>query len=142
LPHAALFPKENPVLLARVIYTVGLLCVASAQASQSDGYWLPDSKTVERIEQAIRHAAPPATGDLTATSVDNYGRYYTGVTLNGHRVVYGVFLSMDPTRYPRGIHIVPFEDQPHMTGGGCSQLNVWYDVSEERVTEFHCYGLG
>jgi hypothetical protein len=29
-----------------------------------------------------------------------------------------------------------------MMGGGCRQLNVLYDVSEERVTEFHCYGLG
>jgi hypothetical protein len=82
------------------------------------------------------------TGNSLATSTDRYGRYYTGVTLNGRKVVYGVFLPMDPARYPPGIHIVPFENQPHMTGGGCSQLNVWYDVAEDRVTEFHCYGLG
>ena len=127
----------------RVTYSLALLLAVSVQASsQSEDYWLPDSKTVDRIEQAIGRMPLPTTGKWAATSLDNYGRYYTGVTLNGHRVVFGVFLSMDPARYPSGIHIVPFEKQPLMTGGGCSQLNVWYDVGEERVTEFHCYGLG
>jgi hypothetical protein len=131
------------VSITRVICAAGLLWAVSAQTySQSEGHWLPDSKTVDRIEQAISHMPLRKTGEWTATSTGSYGRYYTGVTLNGRKVVYGVFLSMDPTRYPPGIHIVPFEAQPHMTGGGCTQLNVWYDVSEERVTEFHCYGLG
>jgi hypothetical protein len=131
------------VSITRMMCAVGVLSVASTQAcSQSGGHWLPDSKTVDRIEQAIGHMSLRKTGNWTETSTDSYGRYYTGVTLNGRKVVYGVFLSTDPTRYPPGIHIVPFEGQPHMTGGGCRQLNVWYDVSEERVTEFHCYGLG
>ena len=131
------------MLTARSIYAVGVLWAISVPAcSQSDGYWLPDSKTVTLIEQAVRQMPPPTTGDLKAGSIDSYGRYYTGVALNGHKVVYGVFLSMDPTRYPPGVHIGSFKDQPHMTGGGCDQLNVWYDVDEHRVTEFHCYGLG
>jgi len=122
---------------------MGLLSAVSAQADpQSNGYWVPDSRTVDRIEQTIRHMPLPTLGDWTATSLDSYGRYYTGATLNGRKAVIGVFLSMDPTRYPRGIHIVPYKDQPHMAGGLCAQLDVWYDVAEERVKEFHCYGLG
>ena len=119
------------------------MLAATTQAyPQSESYWIPDSKTVDRVELAIRQLPPPRTNDWVATSIDSYGRYYTGVTLNGHKLVYGVFLSMDPTRYPPGIHIVPHGNQPHMSGGLCTQLNVWYDVAEERVTEFHCYGLG
>jgi hypothetical protein len=130
------------MLVARMMCAVGLLCAVSASASEGEGYWLPDQKTVEHIEEAIRHMAPPAQGGEMATSLDTYGRYYAGITVKGHKVVYGVFLSMDPAAYPRGIHIVPFEGQPRMSGGGCSQLNVWFDVAEQRVTEFHCYGLG
>ena len=133
----------NPVPITRVTYTVGLLCAVSVQAySQGGDYWVPDLKTVERVEQTIRQMPPRTKGAWVATSIDSYGRYYTGITLNGHKVIYGVFLSMDVTRYPPGVHIVRVEGQPHMSGGGCSQLNVWYDVGEERVVEFHCYGLG
>src|SRR5438067_2401862 len=95
--------KESSVLIARVISAVGLLCAVSAHASQSERYWLPDAETVERVEGAVRHMAPPTRGDWKATSIDSYGRYYFGMTLNGHKVVYGVFLSLDSTRYPPGI---------------------------------------
>lgn len=130
-----------PIL--RVTYAIGLLWAISTQAySQVRDYWVPDSKTVEYIEQAVRQMPPRTVGDWVATSIDSYGRYYTGITLNGHKVIYGVFLSIDATRYPPGVHIVRHESQPLMIGGGCSQLNVWYDVVEKRVTEFHCYGPG
>jgi hypothetical protein len=137
----------NKIVVAALI-TVALVpsALAADQSKsnlQSEGYWLPDSKTVDRVEQAVRQLPPPTTLNLVATSLDNYGRYYTGVTLNGRKVIYGAFLSMDPIRYPRGVHIVPFESWPlRTTGGGCAQLNVWYDVADERVTEFHCAGLG
>ena len=84
----------------------------------------------------------PELGNWKATSIDSYGRYYTGVTLNGHKVIFGVFLSMDPARYPPGVHVVSGEKQPLITGGLCSQLRVWYDVSERHITQFNCYGLG
>jgi len=67
----------------------------------------------------------------------------TEVTVNGRKLIYGAFLSMDPVRHPPGIHILPSESWPvRLTGGGSAQLNVWYDVADERVTEFHCAGLG
>ena len=139
----SLFPKENFVTIYRVICVVGLLSAVAVQAApQGDGYWVPDSKTVDRIEQTIRHMPLPTLGNWTATSIDSYGRYYTGETPDGHKVVIGVFLAMDPVRYPRGIHIVPYTEQPHMTGGLCAQLSVWYDVAEDRVKGFHCYGIG
>jgi hypothetical protein len=34
------------------------------------------------------------------------------------------------------------DQQPHMAGGLCAQLDVWYDVVEARVKQFYCYGLG
>lgn len=98
--------------------------------------------TVEHIEQTLRQMAPPKLFNWQATALDTYGRYYTGVTTDGRKVIFGVFLSMDANRYPRGVHIVPFDRQPHMTGGLCAQLTVWYDVAEQRVRQFICYGLG
>jgi hypothetical protein len=109
---------------------------------QSEGDWLPDSEAVDRVEHAVRQMPTPTTGNLVAASLDNYGRYYTGLTLNGRKVIYGAFLA-DLIRYPPGIHILPVKSWPlSTTGGGCGQLNVWYDVVDERVTEFHCAGLG
>jgi hypothetical protein len=29
-----------------------------------------------------------------------------------------------------------------MTGGGCHQLLMLYDVAEDRIKQFVCYGLG
>lgn len=127
----------------RAICTVVVLMTLSTQAiSQSDRYWLPDSETVARLDQTIRTMPLPRLGNWVATSIDSYGRYYTGMTLNGHKVLIGVFFSMDSALYPPGIHIVPIEKQPHVAGGLCSQLRVWFDVSENRVTAFQCYGLG
>jgi hypothetical protein len=70
------------VSITRMMCAVGVLSVASTQAcSQSGGHWLPDSKTVDRIEQAIGHMSLRKTGSWTETSTDSYGLYYTGVTL-------------------------------------------------------------
>jgi len=135
----------NRIVIAALI-TLALvpLNLAAGPANSNsaiNGYWLPDATTVDRVERAVRQMPPPKTGDRVATSLDDYGRYYTGVTLNGRKVVYGVFLSMDPSHYSPGVYIVPRDKQPAIAGGMCTQLNVWYDVADERVTEFHCYGL-
>jgi hypothetical protein len=119
-----------------------LLTLSTQAISQSHGYWLPDSKTVARLDHMIRTLPLPTLGNWAATSIDTYGRTYTGMTLNGHRVVIDVILSTDAAHYAPGIHVVPIEKQPHAAGGLCSRLPVGFDVSENRLTDLQCYGLG
>ncbi len=119
-----------------------ILAVSTPGYSQDGGSWIPDSKTVDRIEETIRQMPLPTLQNWTATAIDSYGRYYTGQTRNGHKIVVGVFLATDPVRFPHGVHIVSHEQLPGMAGGLCGQLDLLYDVTEQRVTAFRCYGLG
>ena len=127
----------------RAAFTTALVVAMSAPAyPQERGYWLPDRAVVANIEHDIAQLPLRTKGSWRAAALETYARYYTGITLEGRKVVYGVFLSMDPQSYPPSVHIVQWSDQPEMTGGGCTQLNLWYDVGTAKITEFHCYGLG
>jgi hypothetical protein len=126
-----------------LIATILALSTAWGETPTPDsGYWLPNPADVRNIERLIRHMPKPANGDAVADPIAQYARYYTGATLNGRKVIFGIFVSKDPKRYPPGVHIVTRENVPSVAGGMCTQLNLWYDVAEKQVKSFHCYGLG
>jgi hypothetical protein len=37
-----------------------------------------------------------------------------------------------------GIHIVPEDQFPQALGGGCSYVDMLYDVDADRMVELHC----
>jgi hypothetical protein len=122
--------------------TAVLLSVSMPAYSGDSDNWLPDSDTVARIEKQIEQMPLPSRNRWQATALNTYGRYYTGLTQGGHKIVRGVFASYDPRRYPLGVHIVMASELPSLVGGGCTRLDLWYDVEAGKVTEFRCYGLG
>jgi hypothetical protein len=102
--------------------------------------WTPDLAQVTHIEQLLRQMPMPKKQNWVSDSFDSYGRYYTGLTEGSHKVIYANFYSLDSKLYPPGVHVGV--DFPVTTGGLCAHLTVRYDVAEDRVTEFECYGLG
>ena len=124
-----------------------ILCVSpflSVAFAEDQGYWTPDVATVNHVEELLRKMPPPTLGDpVNADPFDSYARYYSGGTDSaGRKVIVASFYSnsMNPKEYPPGMHI----GREHMvsTGGGCHHLIVVYDVAEDRIRTFVCYGLG
>lgn len=145
---------------------IALLCALAASVS-SDAiaqeydapYWTPGKATLDKLDFASRNAAqwhgsPP---DFT-----KYDRYYEGVTIKGRRMVRAEFSTVPGTpvdcrpmttgnghsvplcivdhshdRAPE-VHIVPEDQFPRIKGGGCSDVNMLYDVDADRMVEFRC----
>jgi hypothetical protein len=95
---------------------------------------------VIQVEELLRKMPLATYGAVKADSFDSYGRYYTGQTNAGRKQIFASFYSVDPKVWPPGMHIgFP---QHMMTGGGCHHLLMQYDVAEDRIKQFVCYGLG
>ncbi len=99
--------------------------------------WKPDEETVRAIEVTLRL---PSEGSWRPGPLDSYARYYTGQILNGNRVIYGDLLRGQMATEKPGIYL---RDPPSIsTGGGCDQIQLWYDVDAHRMLQIQCYGLG
>jgi len=82
----------------------------------------------------------PSRPPWTPGALASYARYYSGQMINGNRVVYGDWLRGRMAQEKPGIYL---RNPPSIsTGGGCDQIQVWYDVDARRMLEIHCYGLG
>jgi hypothetical protein len=137
-------------------------CAASAGHAQGDDFqhWKPGQKTLAKLDFAFRndaqwHGSPP--------DFAKYDRYYEGVTVKGRRMVRAEFSTIPGTpincrpavienghsipqiclidhshdRTPE-VHIVPEDQFPSVKGGGCSFVNMLYDVDADRMAEFWC----
>src|ERR1700688_4817516 len=91
--------------------------------------WTPDADAVAQVDLlALRFQPPKEFGALSA-----YARYYWGTARNGRRLIEGVFISpqiaiaigKDPSNQ---IHIVPESSAPAIGDGGCTVVNVEFDV--------------
>ncbi|MEJ0005792.1 MAG: hypothetical protein WDM77_05245 [Steroidobacteraceae bacterium] len=120
-----------------------LFCLAalgSLAFAQDDGHWIPDVATVNHVEDLLRMMPPPAHGAVKADPFDSYGRYYVGQTDAGKKQIFANFYSMNPKTWPPGMHIGPADQM--LMGGGCKHILMLYDVAEDHIKLFVCYGLG
>jgi hypothetical protein len=112
----------------------------SGAFAEENGNWIPMRATVNHVEELLRKMHPPTWEGEQAGSFDSYGRYYTGQTNAGRKQIFAQFYSLDPKVWPPGVHIG--SPAQMVAGGGCKNLMVVYDVTEDRITQFVCYGLG
>ena len=120
--------------LATVMY---LAAASTALAQAAEPQWEPDEATVKSIETTL---TLPSKHPWTPGPLDSYARYYTGMTLNGRKVIYGNLLRGRMSQEKPGVYL---RSPPGRgTGGGCDQIQLWYDVNARRMLQIHCYGLG
>jgi hypothetical protein len=104
-------------------------------------FWMPDIATVQAME---KDWALPSEKGFTPEPLETYARYYTGRTLDGHRVIEGKLLAPSYARDKAGIHLVDYDtmSQTVMIGGGCGYIMTLYDVDTKVFLRRECYGLG
>ncbi len=119
-----------------VVMSIAVGCAAWAQTVEPS--WNPDEATVKSIEAtmtlpSLAHWDPPGP-------LDSYARYYKGLIQNGKRVIYGDLLRGRMALEKPGIYL---RDPPRIsTGGGCDQIQLWYDVDASHMLQIQCYGMG
>jgi hypothetical protein len=114
------------------------VAVASiARAQTAEPLWKPDEATVKSIEATL---TLPSRGTWEPGPLDSYARYYKGMMLNGRRVIYGDLRRGAMAKEKPGIYL---RDPPGFsTGGGCNQIQLWYDVDAHHIIQIQCYGRG
>ena len=92
-----------------------------------DPPWTLDGSIIEQLEARV---VMPAD----AKPIDNFTRYYVPGYDHGRRVVYGFLKEGGDKR----IHL---SNGPVIVDGGCSVVNLVFDVAEGQVTSIKCNGL-
>lgn len=93
--------------------------------------WTPTIDLVEKVEAELKMPA--------GTKLSSYARYYYGQISQGRRVLIGEFvLGSDAP----GVHIVTSEKAPEILDGGCSLIDLKYDVENRVVVDISCNGVG
>ncbi len=71
-----------------------------------------------------------------ASPLRRYARYYTYVTVSGHRIIQGYFIALDgyaPGRYLN-------TEGPVIFDGGCGVVTIYYDPRRAHIVGIFCNG--
>lgn len=118
--------------LCRFAGTIVLGLVHSmVDAAPNNTVWDPPPSLIAVIEE---HIAMP----VHASPLKSYVRYYSGVTTNNRRMVIGKFL-LDTVH--AGIKISEINGVPRVLDGGCSVVNLKYDVRKKKIVAIFCNGV-
>lgn len=96
-------------------------------------------KDIRQLESVVRVPADPG---WQPAPLAKYRRYYTGITIHGHRMIQGelVLASTDEDGRPGVYPVGGVEDFPLIADGGCSVVNLLYDIAAKRITAITCNG--
>jgi hypothetical protein len=122
---------------AAAVCLIAIASIAPPAAAQS---WTPDSKTVTALDVSVK--VPGGYGHAPIP-LKKYLRYYAGATINGRRMIRGEFLlfdAFDSSKRP-GIYIVAEDGLPSVFDGGCSVVNLLYDLETARIVSISCNGI-
>jgi hypothetical protein len=96
----------------------------------SEGGWTPKRALIARLE--ARFVMPKGAGPLAA-----YHRAYAGSVEHGRRVVIGL---LEKGGRP-GVQIVSIHHLPQIDDGGCTFIDVEYDVAADRLEPLECHRM-
>jgi hypothetical protein len=128
---------------------LGVIVLCACAGAASADPWTPDAATIAKFEAAIHI---PDWGRSTefpnghVPAVSEYARYYAGdISPNGsggRRIVFAELVVLGPGVQP-GTHLVStIAGFPQISDGGCTVVNLIYDVDQDKVIGLRCNGRG
>jgi hypothetical protein len=124
-------------LFAAAVCLIAIASLALPAAAQS---WTPDLKTVTALDVSVK---VPGGYGRAPIPLKKYLRYYAGATVNGRRMIRGEFVlfnAFDSSKRP-GVYIVAEDGLPVVFDGGCTVVNLLYDLKTARIVEISCNGI-
>ena len=118
-----------PGLLPSIVALGLVISADGARGAGRTGDWTPTGAQIEALEAHL--PSQPPSGLLASS------RYYYGITSNRHRFIVGEILGF-PGRQGPGIYLQ--RDLPIVNDGGCSVINLTYDVAKRAFVAFGCNG--
>jgi len=115
-----------------MLSTIMFIGLSPVQLAFSDSPPQEDlSPLIFKIEKEIKMPA-------NSLAIDKYARYYVLSNEKGIKVLVGTYRHDEKNS---GIHIVRPENIPQVMDGGCSIVNVRYDVVRKVFLEVFCNGV-
>ena len=125
------------------IFVVGFIVLTAwifySAASQQDGEWKPGSKLVAHVDGlALTGKLPAEFGPLSA-----YSRFYWGEKRDGRKFIKGVLVDPHWSQKMRGwapgsVRVGPRKQAPAVGDGGCTVVNVEFDVKADKLLAEDC----
>jgi len=121
-------------VLSGIFIGLHVLFAFSAIAHQTPAsmHWTPTTQQISDVE--ARLTLPEGSKPLAV-----YARYYSGQIVLGHHMLVGEFVLGDEEP---GVRVVNPGKAPKILDGGCSVVNLNYDVEKRKVVEIFCNGVG
>jgi hypothetical protein len=126
------FGEPAMTTFLRLPFAVSLLVMAFAPAFAADKGFVPSKREIAALEEAIR--LPEGSKAL-----DQYRRFYAG-KVDGRKHMIVAVLELDPSN--AAIRIVDLEHLPVVFDGGCSVVDVQYEVESGSFRSVRCHGVG
>ena len=104
----------------------------SKAAFADESHWMPSEGEISLIEKKI--VLPHGSSDLR-----EYSRYYSGRTDKSGKYVIAVFVL---DGHEPGVKIVSPKKMPLVLDGGCTNIDLLYDVKKNLVVNLSCNGSG
>ena len=117
--------------LLRLPFAVSLLMMACGPAFSADREFVPSEDEIVALENAIR--LPDGSKPL-----GQYRRFYAGKVEDGKHMIAAVF-KLDPSN--AAIRVVDLAHLPVVFDGGCSVVDVQYEVESRSFLGVRCHGV-
>ncbi|GLQ97281.1 hypothetical protein [Dyella mobilis] len=116
-----------------VFASVLLLFTVVARAGEAPGtsQWIPTAQQISAVEAQL--VMPSGSKPLPV-----YTRYYYGQIVLGRHLLIGEFVLGKG----RGFRIVSPNKAPQVLDGGCSVVNLKYDIERKKAVAIFCNGMG
>lgn len=120
----------NRRAIVGAVIAISAIAETSSKATPAfeHGHWPPTPQQIKELESHL--PMPPPLG------IQMSARYYYGSTVGGHDFIIGEILSLGDKP---GIYIS--DNLPLVMDGGCSVINLTYDVKGNSFVGYACNGM-
>ncbi len=132
------------MIAMRLALVLSAILLSTAACSDGDtAVWTPSEAAVLHVEAIVQlpdelpvlHLGRSVR--IPPDNLQSYSRSYAGITVKGRRTIHGIYLH-NISRSAGGIHIVGEKEIPHVNDGGCNVIELFYDVSADKITSILC----
>lgn len=123
------------MLIKSAVAFFSLLFLSSRLAFTEELAWTPNAQSISEIEQILELPSKDA-------KLEEYVRHYWGTMENGVAILNGQFhLPWGDEEKPNTIHINDPDGPPMIFDGGCSVVNLRWNMRLKKLIAIWCNGV-
>jgi hypothetical protein len=129
--------NDRLAISAAILITAATL----ARPSEAAPRWADQSALpAPRDAEAVMARIEAKTGIPSGAPIASYDRFYAYAGDGGGKIVVAIYVRHDPGGPGKGRRWVAARDLPLIFDGGCSVVNLLFDLEADKVVKLSCNG--